>query len=45
MTDRGPLDLLPIWGVFLDAVVALLLAFEGGVLKGSDAHSAPEDVV
>ena len=34
MTDVGPLDLLPIWGVFPATVVIVLLAFEGGFRLG-----------
>jgi hypothetical protein len=30
MIDTGPLDLLPIWAVFLATVAAVLLAFEVG---------------
>jgi hypothetical protein len=31
MTDNGPLDLIPICGVILATVVAVLLSFEGGL--------------
>ena len=34
MHDAGPLDLLPIWGVFLATVAAVLLAVEGGFRLG-----------
>jgi hypothetical protein len=34
MHDAGPLDLLPIWGVFLATVAVVLLAVEGGFRLG-----------
>ena len=34
MHDGGPLDLLPIWGVFLATVAVVLLAVEGGFRLG-----------
>ena len=34
MDQAGPLDLFPIWGVFLATVVVVLLAIEGGLRLG-----------
>ena len=34
MTDNGPLDLIPIWGVFLATMAVVLLTFEVGFRVG-----------
>jgi hypothetical protein len=42
MHDAGPLDLLPIWGVFLATVAVVHLAVEGGFRLGQYRHRRSE---